>query len=53
MLLSIQESQISPEKGQVWTKLLTHYLNKRLNATDPLWSKSNPTVNIGSIEILL
>jgi hypothetical protein len=34
-------------------ELLTHYLNKTLKTTDPLRSKSNPAVDICSIEILL
>jgi hypothetical protein len=35
------------------TKLLTNHLNKGLQSIDPLRSKSNPAIDIGSVKVLM
>jgi hypothetical protein len=59
MLLSVRENLINPEE-RTGVEEAAHplpqqepYLNKSLKMTDPLRSKSNPTVDICSVEILI
>jgi hypothetical protein len=37
----------------MWTELLTNNCNECLKSIDSLWFEGNPTVNIGSVEILV
>jgi hypothetical protein len=34
-------------------ELLANNCNKSLQLTNPLWSESDPTINISSVEVLL